>query len=362
VKVTMGRYSRLAIVRSFNRGARYSWRLASFYTRQFIGHITLFKLVNMLVAKTQKWLKRDTVWGMPYRYVIDPLNICNLRCPLCPTGLGTLGRERGRMTLENFSSLIDQIVPYAYLVEMYNWGEPFLHPQIFEMISYASSKRIAVKLSTNLNRFNREMAAKTVASGLDSVLVSIDGATQETYAKYRRGGNLGRVLENVRLLVEEKRKAHSNTPFITLRMLVNRYNEGEIEDLREIAGELDVDAFTIGTLFVDTTDQEQVKEWLPVREELSYYDYSAEKLENVWHCSDLWESVTINWDGGLAPCCWLHQKNHDYENAFDRPLKAIWNGDAYVSSRRVFAFGGPKPGPVSTICTVCKGRPQYLKD
>jgi MoaA/NifB/PqqE/SkfB family radical SAM enzyme len=320
------------------------------------------KVVNVVAAKAQKWLKREKVWGMPYRYTIDPLNVCNLRCPLCPTGLGTLGRERGKMTPEQFYGLIDQVAPYAYSVEMYNWGEPFLHPQIFEMIKYASSKRIAVRLSSNMNRFSPEMAMKAVQSGLDAVLVSVDGATQEVYEKYRRGGNLERVLENVRMLVDAKKKAGSRTPFITLRMLVNKYNEDQIESMRQIADDLDVDAFTLGTTFVDTTDPKQIEEWLPKDEALSYYDYSSEKLENVWHCADLWESVTINWDGGLAPCCWLHEKGHDYENVYDRPLKEIWNGEAYVSSRRVFAFGGPKDGPVETICTVCKGRPLYLKD
>ena len=130
--------------------------------------------------------------------------------------------------------------------------------------------------------------------------------------------------------------------------------------MRAIAEEVEVDAFTTGTLFVDTTDQAQIDEWLPTVEEHSYYDYSADKLENVWHCSDLWESVTINWDGGLAPCCWLHDKNNDMDNTFDRRLEEIWNGDAYISSRSVFAFGGPKDGPVNTICTTCTGRPQYL--
>jgi MoaA/NifB/PqqE/SkfB family radical SAM enzyme len=360
--VAFRRYFRLGRVRSLNRGVQNTWRLVTWYVRMFLTHMTPFKFSNILATKTQKWLRRDRVWGMPYKYTIDPSNICNLRCPLCPTGLGTLGRERGRMSLEKFQSLIDQIVPYAYLVEMYNWGEPFLVPHIFDMIAYASSRRIAVRLSSNMNHFNREMAAKAVASGLDSVLVSVDGSTQETYAKYRRGGNLQRVLESIRMLVEEKRKAKSRTPFITLRILANRYNEDQIGEMREIAHELGVDAFTTGTLFVDTTNPQQIEEWLPRREELSYYDYSAEKLENTWHCADLWESVTINWDGGLAPCCWLHQKNHDYENAFERPLKEIWNGDAYVSSRRVFAFGGPKEGPTQTICTVCKGRPMYLKD
>lgn len=355
-------HARLTTIRSTSRGVLYTWRLLSFYVVRIIMYGTPLKLFNLLSVKAQKWLRRDRVWGMPYRYNIDPSNICNLRCPLCPTGLATLGRERGRMPLERYRQLIDQIAPYAYFVELYNWGEPFLHPMIFDMIKYASSKRIAVRVSSNLNHFNAEMAAKAVESGLDSVLLSVDGSTQETYGKYRRGGQLERALENIRLLVAAKKKANSYRPFITLRILINRYNEHQIGPMRTIARELEVDAFTIGTLFVDTTDKGQVEEWLPTDERLSYYDHSAPQIENVWHCSDLWEGMTINWDGGLAPCCWLHDKKHDYENGFERPLREIWNGDAYISSRRAFAFGGPKDGPIKTICTTCRGRPRYLKD
>jgi MoaA/NifB/PqqE/SkfB family radical SAM enzyme len=362
MSMPLGFGTRLLKARSLNRGILNSLRLTAFYTGQLLAHSTPLKLANLVAAKAQKYLKRDRVWGMPYRYTIDPLNVCNLRCPLCPTGLGTLGRERGKMKLEDFTRIIDQIAPYAYSVELYNWGEPFLHPQIFDMIQYASSKKIAVKLSSNLNRYSQDMAVKTIQAGLDWIIVSVDGATQESYEKYRRGGKLERVFDNIRTLVEEKQKVKSKIPFITLRMLINRYNEHEIDQMRELAHELGVDAFTTGTLFVDTTDQKQIDEWLPIKEEYSYYNYSAEKLENVWHCSDLWESLTINWDGGSAPCCWLHEKGHDIGNVFEQPLKDLWNGDAYISSRRVFAFGGPKEGPMKTICTTCKGRPLYLKD
>lgn len=357
----IGLQIRLLSVRTRHRGLRYSWRHSASYLSLFLEHTTPRKLANALLAKVQKWLRRDRVRGMPYRYTIDPLNVCNLRCALCPTGLGTLKRERGKISFEDYKRLVDQIAPHAYLVELYNWGEPFLHPQIFDMIEYASSRKIAVRLSTNLNHFSEEMAIKTVRSGLDAMIVSVDGATQATYEKYRRRGRLDRVLSNLETLVAQKKKAKSRKPFITFRMLVNRYNETEIESLRHIASSLDVDAFTIGALFIDTSDPAQVKEWLPSREELSYYDYSSGALENVWHCSDLWESMTINCDGGLSPCCWLHDKKNDYEDALARPLKEIWNGPAYVSSRRVFARGGPKQGTVKTICTVCRGRPQFLK-
>jgi len=99
------------------------------------------------------------------------------------------------MNLEDFKRIVDQIAPYAYYVELYNWGEPFLHPQIFDMIRYASERKISVQLSSNLNYFNEEMAEQAVASGLTRLLVSVDGATQETYEKYRCGGRLEVVLQ-----------------------------------------------------------------------------------------------------------------------------------------------------------------------
>jgi MoaA/NifB/PqqE/SkfB family radical SAM enzyme len=333
-----------------------------YHANHFFRYITWVKIANMMAVKAQKWLKVDRVKGMPYRYNIDPTNICNLKCPVCPTGLGTLGRERGRMKFENYQKIVDQIAKYAYVLELYNWGEPFLNPHIFDMINYAHQRRISVRLSSNMNYFAPKMAAQVVASGLDRLIVSVDGSTQETYEKYRRGGKLAQVLDNVRLLVEEKKRQRKAFPFILMRMLVNRHNEHQVDEMRKIAHDLGVDAFSTGGFFIDTTDPDQVREWLPSKESQSYYDYSAAKLENVWHCSDLWESMTINVDGGVAPCCWLHDKKNDFENALEKPVAEIWNSEAYISSRRVFALGGPQDGPRKTICSVCKGRPLYLKD
>lgn len=351
---------RVFLARARTRGLPSTIRVLRFSLRQFLRCTTPRKLANLALAKLQKWLRRDRLVSMPYRYFVDPLNVCNLRCPLCPTGRGELRRQKGRMKLEDFKRVVDQIAPYAYTLELYNWGEPFLHPQIFEMIRYASERKISVQLSSNLNYFSQEMAERAVASGLARILVSVDGATQETYEKYRRGGRLDVVIRNLGFLVEAKRQAGSSTPFITLRTLINKYNEHEIDQLRKLAADLGLDSFSTGPIYVNTRDQEQVAEWLPANERLSAYDYSAEHLENVWHCADLWESITINWDGGVAPCCWLQDPAHDLDNVLTRSLREIWNGEAYISSRRVFSFGGPRKGPVQTICTRCKGHPQYL--
>jgi len=325
----------------------------------YLHHNTPLKTLNLLTLKAQKWLRCDTVWGMPYRYYIDATNICNLRCPVCPTGLGILGRERGRMELEGFRAIVDQVARHAYVLGLYNWGEPYLHPQIFDMIRYAHDHGISVELSSNMNYFTRQMAEMTVSSGLNRLIVSVDGSTQEAYEAYRRGGDLSRVLDNVDMLVAEKELQSSRYPFVLMRMLINRHNEHQIEDLRQIAEQIGVDGFSTGAFLIDTSNEAQIEEWLPTVEAQSCYKYS-EELKNVWHCSDLWESMIINWDGGVAPCCWLHREEHDFGNVFEKSISDIWNGESYVNSRRVFGRKLPLNGH-RTICMVCRGEPRHLK-
>ncbi|MGD8398005.1 MAG: radical SAM protein, partial [Anaerolineae bacterium] len=238
-------------------------RIYRFHLGEFVRCSTPRKLANLIRIKAQQWLRRERVAGLPYHYFIDPINVCNLRCPLCPTGRGVLARPRGRMDLEDLKRIVDEIAPYAYRIELYNWGEPLLHPDILEMIRYARGKRIMVGLSSNLNRLDRETAQQLVTSGLSQLVVSIDGADQETYAAYRRRGQLDRVLENLGLLVEARQALGSRTPFLIWRMLVGRHNETQVEDVARLAHEMGVDSFTTGLLYVDTRDPGQVAEWLP---------------------------------------------------------------------------------------------------
>lgn len=323
--------------RTRQRGLPGTLRQTLFHLGRFRRYSTPGKIVNVALAKGGKLLRRDRLRSLPYRYTIDPTNACNLRCPLCPTGLGILKRDRGQLSLPQFQALVDQIAPVAYLVELYNWGEPFLHNHIFEMIRYAHDRRMMVRLSSNLNHFNPAMAQKTVEAGLDALTVSIDGATQETYERYRRKGDLDTVMRNLGYLLDARRAARATNPLITVRLLVNRYNESEVAAVRDRVLDLGVDLFAAGDLFVDTTDPAQRQEWLPADPANSAYHYEApaDDIENVWHCSDLWESMTINWDGGVSPCCWLHDARNDFANVFEQSIREIWNGDAYRAPPRL---------------------------
>jgi radical SAM protein with 4Fe4S-binding SPASM domain len=356
-----GSHLRSAIARVFGHSTYDHLRISAFHLREFARCTTPRKLANLIMIKAQRGLKRSRVTGMPVSYFIDPINVCNLHCPLCPTGRGILARPRGRMGLVELTQIVGQIAPYAYRVELYNWGEPLLHPDIFQMIAYVRERRISTGLSSNLNHLDPAMARQLVESGLSQLVVSIDGATQDSYAVYRRGGKLEKVLENLQLLVDTRRSLKRSTPFIIARMLVGKHNEHEVEAVRTMVYGTGVDGFTTGRLFVDTQDLEQIEQWIPDDPAYSAYGSQGSNLSNTWDCHDLWESMVINWDGGVAPCCWLHDPQYDFGNASDQALRDIWNSPAYVSARRVMGKRErDQAGDVPTICHRCRGRPHYM--
>jgi len=263
------------------------------------------------------------------------------------------------MAFDDFKKLIDEIAEYAYFLDLYNWGEPFLHPQIFDMIDYASSRNISTKISTNLNYFDAGMAEQTIVSGLEELVISLDGADQETYETYRVGGSLDQVTEGIRSLVRQREIHQSPFPLLTIRVLLNRYNENQIPAIRRLGKQLGVDNIVVAPIMVNTDSREDMERWLPVSERHSFYDYKTRQdrtLQKVEACPYLWETCVISWDGAVSPCCWYDDPANDFGNAFTEPLKDIWNNDFYIASRQVFR--GEKVRR-ETVCVRCKGRPHY---
>ena len=145
-------------------------------------------------------IRREAIHtGMPISISIEPTTSCNLRCPECPSGLRSFTRPTGMMKPELLESILHQLSPtLAYLI-FYFQGEPFLHPNLLEMVKAASKKKIYTATSTNAHFLTDEAARKTVESGLDRLIISIDGTTQETYQAYRIGGKLDKVIEGARV-------------------------------------------------------------------------------------------------------------------------------------------------------------------
>ncbi len=320
-------------------------------------HATPRKLANLLAVKVQKRLRTDRVRGHPYRYKLDPTNVCRLTCPLCPTGLGVVNRRRGFMDPVLYRHLIDQIAPWALILDLFGWGEPMLHPGLPGLVAYASGRNLFTRLSTSLDDCDRGRAEALVASGLDAVVIAVDGATQRTHGAYRRGGRLADVLAGTDRLLAARARAGAATPHVTIRMLVNRCNEHELEDVRRLAAAHGADAFTVGTIALDPRDTATARTWLPTRPLLNDY---TDGTPNRGGCDDLWEALVVNWDGRCAPCCWIHDSRHDLGDLREESVAAVWNASGYRAARRAAAGKRRRLTERPVHCEQCGGRPAYL--
>jgi MoaA/NifB/PqqE/SkfB family radical SAM enzyme len=308
------------------------------------------RYLNSRLLLTQfRLLKSSRLSAYPLHAVLDPINICQLRCPICPQGTGSLRRDTGKMDLEKYKLLVDEIGPYLYSLCFTNWGEPLLHPQIFEMVGYARKFPAYLGFGTNLMKLDRRMAAELVKTGIDEIGVSLDGATAESYARYRVGGDFEQVLENVRLLARTKEELRSSTPKIRWQFLHFSHNEGEEELAHQLCQEVGADYVLSAPIYVDIDGmlvrplEERLRlgrAWLPKDEEKCAYRVAEAKYKEPKKiCDLLWTHTTVNPDGGVSPCCAVIDEADDFGNAFEEGFFKVWNGEKARAARRLMARG-----------------------
>lgn len=293
-------------------------------------------IVNAISFILSAISKKTIVWGYPSIVNIEPTNVCNLRCPLCVTGSGMMKRPQGRMDVDQFRNFVDQVADKIIYLTLYHQGEPYLHRQFNDMVAYAKSKGLYVATSTNGHFFTPEMADRIVQSKLDSMIISLDGVTQATYAHYRVGGQFDTVLQGIRNLVEAKKKAGSKVPYLFLQFLVMKQNEHEIAAVKKLARELGVDRLLIKTTQVLTLDE--AKAWLPLKEKYRRYELTQDAFKvkrGQGACPRLWMTTLIDWDGQIVPCCFDKNGEHAMGHlAGGKSFAEIWKEKKYSNFRR----------------------------
>jgi hypothetical protein len=268
---------------------------------------------------------------------IEPTTFCNLGCPSCPTGLKTNARERSLLSYVRFCRLIDEFGDYLALLYMYNWGEPFLNKEFIRMVAFASQKGIQVHSSSNFNvELDQKKAEQIVTSGLMTLKVGIDGIKQETYEKYRRGGNLERVLKNVTLISEAKRKLGSHTPQLIASFHVFEHNEHELPFARDYLLEKGLDIVGYTAAYIPCSDIYGVKspQKYPQFDIKSVYANSIPKDADVAKCSWLWFAIVYNPNGSISPCCAVTYEKYDFGKMKDNDfISDVYNWPKYKLAR-----------------------------
>lgn len=320
--------------------------LSKLNTRRLINAARLF--ASYYVSKT---LKKPIVWGNPISMEIEPTTSCNLRCPQCPSGLREFTRNTGMLDLALYKKIIDEIHSDLVWLILYFQGEPFLNKQFLEFVKYASKKNIYTATSSNAHYFTDEMARATVESGLDRLIISIDGTTQDTYGKYRIGGKIEKVIEGTERLLKWKKQLGKTTPHIIWQFIAFRHNEHQIPEIKKLAKQTGVDELGIKTAQI--YDYQTSDEFIPENDELARYKKTEEgyviKNKLLNQCWRMWRGSVITWDGLVVPCCFDKDATHRFGDVSIQSFSEVWHSEKYNQFRNAIL----KSRKEIDICTNC---------
>jgi len=325
----------------FRRRLKFNFELLPFEAKE----LSLKKISNFFMAGLNQFFLPSKPFGYPVIAQVEPTNFCNLTCPLCLTTSQTTSRPRGLLSFDTFKAFIDELGDYLLLIVMWNWGEPFLNPEIFKIITYAKTKNILVHSSTNGNvKFDDDKADTLVESGLDSLVFAVDGATQETYSKYRKGGDLNLVLENIRSVVRAKKRKGSASPQLNVRFVVMQHNEKELPMVQKLAEELGVDFFTIKTVNLPSARGDNLDgNYIPEDSRYRRYEYKQQTLTRVekpFECMRPWKRITLDVSGEVISCEFDYKNGHSFGNInTDKSALSVWKGKKAKDLRKKFNRG-----------------------
>lgn len=308
---------------------------------QILKKVSIRKAFNYVQLYFSFWLsrvsKKNILYGKPLSISIEPTTACNLGCPECPSGLKKFSRPTGNLKREMNQKIIDELSSHLVYINFYFQGEPYINPDFLEMVKYASQKNIYTSTSTNAHFLSDENAKKTIESGLNRLIISIDGTTQDTYESYRVNGQLEKVLEGTRNIIKWKKELKSETPHIIFQFLVVKPNEHQVEDVLKLANELEVDEVRLKTAQV--YDYKNGHSLIPDNEKYARYKKMRNgqyRLKNRMedHCWRMWSSCVITWDGKIVPCCFDKDATHQLGKLEEQKFSEIWRSESYNSFRK----------------------------
>jgi MoaA/NifB/PqqE/SkfB family radical SAM enzyme len=294
----------------------------------------------------------------PRQIRLEASSYCQLRCPSCPTTSGHIHPAIGSgfLRFDDFRKLLES-APTAKQVEISNYGEVFLNPQLMRILEYAHEKGVAITIDNgaNLNNVKNEVLEGLVKYRVRGITCSIDGATPESYRKYRVRGNFDTVIRNIETINSYKGLYQSNFPRLIWQFVVFGHNEHEIPLAREMAAKLGME-FRTKLTWDDDFSPIRNKEF--VRSQTGAQSTSREEFEQGHGynygseiCNQLWDQPQINFDGKVLGCC----RNFwgDFGgNAFTDGLNNSINNEKMSYARDMLT--GHKPARDDIPCTTCE--------
>jgi MoaA/NifB/PqqE/SkfB family radical SAM enzyme len=299
--------------------------------------------------------------GYPYSVLIETGNYCNIRCPTCTTPGHKITREKTLMTFENFKRIIGNVKDCVHIAQLYYSGEPLLHPDIARMAEFAGKNHLYTSISTNAVLLTEEKARELFASGLDEIILCLDGASKESYEPFRRGAHFEVVYENIRHFCRQKHRLKLRKPFIVLQCILHKSNQAEIEKMQQLAEELKVDRLLIKTFALGeyAYSKEEIKQlserFFPDDPRLLQrvrYQKEGDTLaiRNPPSTCQLANSLAVVLvDGRLSMCCYDLQGDYVWGNLLNQSLKGLWFSEEVERQKRL---ARDRQYPLCKVCSI----------
>jgi radical SAM protein with 4Fe4S-binding SPASM domain len=304
-----------------------------------ISSLSIRKVYNVILVHLSYFfsvlLKKPLVWGKPFFISIEPAAVCNLACPQCPTGAGDVKRGKPYLEMDTFRAVVDEVAGTTAVLSLYHQGEPLMHSSFAEMVRYATDRRIYTMTSTNGQMLTEDGCQGLVEAGLDRIIISLDGTDQESYGKYRRGGEFEKVTQGIRLLNEARLPYRK--PYIILQFLVFKHNQDQVHAIRRLGKRLGADRVMIKSAQIEYPDC--MEAWLPEGKKFSRYHNNS---QGEWvlrgnqrnRCRRLWQTTVITTDEMVIPCCFDKLAKYPMGSLGKETLHQIWKSRAYHDFRR----------------------------
>ncbi len=308
--------------------------------------------VNLLREGFDLLIRPERAWGRPAVLQVEPTNHCGLHCPLCPTGSRTARRPQGHMTPELFGLVLESCAPTLLCVVFYGWGEPFENPALPDMIAACTERGVRTVVSTNGQCLRTpEEADAVVRAGLSALIVAVDGSTQETYERYRRGGLLDRAQRCLANIETARQRQNVRRPYTNLRAVLTQDVSAEIPALEALAQRLGADVFSCKTLGC-MVGQAQFRQYEPGSAEFRRFPRPEDSpARGRFRCPFPFRQPTVFWDGTVVGCEFDYELEQPWGRAGEQPFAEIWNGPPARELRRRL-----RKGEVSGFCTRCPYR------
>ncbi len=299
---------------------------------------------NLVSLKDSGWkfyekLKKD----YPKEATIEIVRGCNLQCPACPVGNKT-AKEFPNMGFSMYKKIIDDISPFIKRLYLYNFGEPLLHSELGKFIRYAKKSGVRyIELASNGLLLTKEKSVELIESGLDNLRISIDAIDEETYSKYRVGGDFNKLIRNIRGFMKIRNKMKSQSPHVQLQFVVMSHNEGDIKGFKDLAIKFGADSVRYKTFNANLCGSSKIKKYKEFISKNPAYSRYEDKKEfkvinkrSINTCPVLQSKISINADGSVVICDYDFNNKYVLGHVSDGGFKKWWNTKKRKEFRKLF--------------------------